>query len=69
MIELSEAEQQAIWEEVRKEFPDDEMMQELHYVRRLHQLQTKGLSVAERIAFYQAGGEGVSVEEKSGDGR
>ncbi len=57
MIEPIEAERQAIWEEVRKEFPDDEMMQELHYVRRLHRLQTKGLSIAERIAFYQVGKE------------
>jgi len=69
MIELTEAEQQAIWEEVRKEFPDDELMQELHYVRRLHQLQTEGLSVAERIAFYQTIEEGFSLEGKSGNGR
>jgi hypothetical protein len=68
MIHLSEAEHQAIWQEVRKEFPDDEMMQELHYVRRLHQLQTKGLAVAERIAFYQGPERGAAGERKSGDG-
>lgn len=69
MIELSDAERYAIREEVRKEFQDDEMMQELHYVRRLHQLQTKGLSVAERIGFYQGGEEGISVKGESGNGR
>lgn len=69
MRDITEAEKSAIWEEVKKEFPDDEMMQEIHYVRRIHQIQTKDLSMAERNAFYQAAEEGVSVKEKSGNSR
>ena len=36
---------------MRREFPNDEMMQELHYVRRLHKLQTEGMTPEELIAF------------------
>ncbi|MBI3989625.1 MAG: hypothetical protein HY347_08405 [candidate division NC10 bacterium] len=69
MRDITEPEKRAIWEEVKKEFPDDELMQEIHYVRWIHQLQTKDLPLAERIAFYQAAEEGVSVKGKSGNGR
>ena len=31
--EVSEPERQAIWAEVVAEFPDDEMMREIHFVR------------------------------------
>ena len=30
---LTESELQSLWAEVRAEFPDDEMMQEIHFVR------------------------------------
>lgn len=69
MREITKAEKRAIWDEVKKEFPDDEMMQEIHYVRRIHRLQTRDLSPAERIAFYQAAGKDVSVRGKSGSSR
>ena len=32
--ELTEAERQALWISVQSEFPDDEMMREIHFVRR-----------------------------------
>jgi len=35
MKKLTDADKKEIWEEVRKEFPNDEMMQEIHYVRLL----------------------------------
>jgi len=35
MKSLTDADKKQIWEEVRKEFPNDEMMQEIHYVRLL----------------------------------
>lgn len=56
MRELTEAEKKELWKEVRKEFPDDEMMQEIHYVRLLHHHQTKGLSPQERIRFFESSG-------------
>jgi hypothetical protein len=41
-----------IWEEVQREFPDDAVMQEVHYVRLLHYHQLKGLTAQERIRFF-----------------
>lgn len=52
MMQLTETEKKQIWEEVRREFPDDEMMQEIHYVRLLHFRQMEGLSSQERIRFF-----------------
>ena len=49
---LSEAEKQAIWEEARQEFPDDDTMQQVHYVRLLHYYQTEGMTPAEKLKFY-----------------
>lgn len=65
MREITEDEKRAIWDEVKQEFPDDGIMQEVHYIRRIHRLQTRDLSPAERIAFYQAAEEDVSVRGKS----
>jgi hypothetical protein len=50
-------EKKQIWEEVRREFPDDAVMQEIHYVRLLHYHQTKGLSAQERVRFFARAGE------------
>lgn len=52
MMELTEIEKAKIWDDVRKEFPNDEMMQQIHFVRQMHQLQTKDLSSDERIRFF-----------------
>ena len=54
MRDLAESEKEKLLEEVRIEFPDDEVMQQIHYVRLIHQLQTRGMSADERIRFYQA---------------
>lgn len=52
MKELTEMEKAKIWEDVRKEFPNDEMMQQIHFVRQMHYLQTKDLPLEERIRFF-----------------
>ncbi len=54
---ITESEKQALWEEVRREFPEDQTMQEIHFARLLHSLQTQGMSAEERARFYaeQAG--------------
>lgn len=49
---LTKVEKERLWKEVKEEFPNDEMMQQVHYVRLLHHLQTKGLSPKERIRFF-----------------
>ena len=54
MRDLAESEKEKLLEEVCLEFPDDEVMQQIHYVRLIHQLQTRGMSADERIRFYQA---------------
>ena len=55
MGEIAPSEKDKIWEEVRKEFANDEMMQELHFIRQVHYQQTKDMSLDERLRFY--GGE------------
>lgn len=52
MKELTEMEKAKIWEDVQKEFPNDEMMQQIHFVRQMHYLQTKDLPLEERIRFF-----------------
>ena len=52
MRELTDAERERIWGDVQREFPEDEMMQQIHYVRQVHYLQSKGLSLQERIQFF-----------------
>jgi hypothetical protein len=49
---LSEKERESLWAEVRKEFPNDPMMQEVHFVRLLHSAQLAQFSSEERIEFY-----------------
>jgi len=52
-----------LWEEVRGEFPHDEMMQEVHFVRLVHFLQTKDLTSEERVKFFGQTEKAASVEE------
>lgn len=52
MRELTEVEKEQLWEEVLTEFPEDEMMQQIHYIRLLHYYQTKDLSSQELIRFF-----------------
>lgn len=54
MRELTANEKRRLWDEVREEFPEDEMMQEVHYVRLLHYYQTKGFSRAELVQFFES---------------
>ena len=51
---LTESEKQKLSDEVRREFPDDEVMQQVHYVRLMHHLQMGETSAEERIRFYQS---------------
>lgn len=48
---LSEAERQALWAEVQAEFPGDEMMQEVHFVRALHAAQLRDFTREERVKY------------------
>jgi hypothetical protein len=49
--QLTEAERQALWAEVRAEFPDDEMMQEVHFVRALRAAQLRDFTPHERVEY------------------
>jgi len=49
--ELTEAERQSLWTEAQIEFPDDEMMQEVHFVRALHAAQLRDFSAEERVEY------------------
>ena len=52
MVILTDEVKKQLWEEVREEFPDDEMMQQIHYVRLLHYYQTRNMSSQERVNFF-----------------
>ena len=49
--EMTQAEKTNLWEQVRDEFPDDEVMQQVHFVRLMHHLQMEDLTVQERIEW------------------
>ena len=53
MRHVTDAEKHDMWESVRQEFPDDDTMQQVHFVRLLHQRQLEGLPLAERVRFYE----------------
>ena len=53
MRKISDQERQTILEELIKEFPGDLMMQELHLVRRIHQLETEGMNLVDKIEYYR----------------
>ena len=45
---------------IAKEFPNDEMMQEIHFIRQVHYLQTKVSSLEERLRFFEASNQKAS---------
>ncbi len=49
---LTASERDALWAEVRAEFPGDAMMQEVHFVRLLHAAQLGHLTDEERRAYF-----------------
>ncbi len=61
MRELTQVEKEKIREDVRKEFPNDEMMQEIHFIRQVHYLQTKDSSLEERLRFFEGSSQKTSV--------
>lgn len=61
MRELTQVEKEKIREDVRKEFPNDEMMQEIHFTRQVHYLQTKDSSLEERLRFFEGSNQKTSV--------
>lgn len=69
MREISPQERQTIQEELAREFPGDQMMQELHLIRRIHQLETEGMEPADRIEYYRQKGEQVSGGSVLANGR
>lgn len=61
MRELTHVEKEKIREDVRKEFPNDEMMQEIHFIRQVHYFQTKDSSLEERLRFFEGSNQKTSV--------
>jgi len=52
VAEITDELKQQILKEVKAEFPDDEMLQEIHYIHLLHYYQTLDLSPEEYIKFF-----------------
>ena len=61
MREVAQAEREQFWTEVREEFPDDPMMQEIHYIRLVHHAQTKDLSLEELVRFFETAQAGAAA--------
>ena len=61
MRKVTQAERKKIWKDVRTEFPNDEMMQEIHFIRQVHYLQTKDSSMEERLRFFERSIQKTSV--------
>ena len=61
MADVTKEQKARIWEDVRKEFPEDEVMQQVHYVRQLHQLQTSTMEPVELLRFYGGAREKTSA--------
>lgn len=53
MGKLTDAERERIREEVRAEFPHDEMMQEIHFVQQVHYFETKDLCPEDQIRYFK----------------
>jgi hypothetical protein len=53
MRTITDRERGILLAELAQEFPGDAMMQELHLIRRIHQLETEGMDIAERAAYYR----------------
>ena len=51
---ISKNEIEAFWAAVREDFPDDEMMQEVHFVRLLHAAQLDKFTPEERAAYFNS---------------
>ena len=49
--EPTEAERQSLWIEVQAEFPNDEMMQQVHFARALHTAQLRDFTREERVEY------------------
>ena len=50
--EPSAEEQRAMWDDVRTEFPGDEMMQEIHFLRLVQHYRTEGMTTPELVQYY-----------------
>ena len=67
MQDLTDSRKRQLREEVCREFPEDEVMQQVHYVRLLHSLKMEGISAQERVRFFQA--ENLNEENLYSHGR
>jgi hypothetical protein len=62
MREMTKEEAERLWMEVREEFPRDELMQEIHFVRMKMQLEMDDMTPEERIRYINS----VAHEGRSG---
>lgn len=56
MKTLTEKKKQELWTAVCKEFPDDTVMQEVHFARWIHHEMLKKSPDSEKIEFYRQAG-------------
>ena len=49
----TEEDKKKAWEKVNREFPDDPMLRDIHYVREIHRMETSGMPFEEIIQYYR----------------
>lgn len=57
VIEPTADQQAAMWDDVRDEFPGDELMQEIHFVRLLQHFRTQAMTATELMQYYNDRGD------------
>lgn len=62
MEKISKKMLQKMEEEIREEFPHDEMMQELHLIRWLSHLEIKGMSIKEKLDYFNSAKKPIKKE-------
>ncbi len=56
MKTLTKKKKQELWNAVCEEFPDDTVMQEIHFTRWIHHEMLKNSTDSEKIEFYRQAG-------------
>jgi hypothetical protein len=65
MKELTQKQKDKLWEQVCSEFPNDRVMQDVHFVRLVHRTLLRGQPAKDRLAFYRAKTRTVSAGSAS----
>jgi hypothetical protein len=64
MREVTREDEERFWRKVREDFPDDEMMQEIHFIRLKLMAEMEGMSPVERVRYINEMAEPLIAESR-----